>query len=63
MEDYCLKLIEKINRKETDENPRKWVGETLEELVEEAKQAKIEKVNLHKSRPLQAFSFKERYGV
>jgi predicted RNase H-like HicB family nuclease len=48
---------------ETDENPRKWVGETLEELVEEAKQAKIEKVNLHKSRPLQAFSFKERYGV
>jgi AAA15 family ATPase/GTPase len=46
MEDYCLKLIE------MDENLRKWAGETLEELVEEAKQAKIEKMNLHKSSTL-----------
>jgi AAA15 family ATPase/GTPase len=46
MEDYCLKLIE------TDENLRKWVGEALEKLVEDAKQAGIEKVNLHKSSTL-----------
>jgi predicted ATP-dependent endonuclease of OLD family len=43
MEDYCLKLIE------ADEKLREWAKITLEELVKDVKQAKIEKVNLSKS--------------
>jgi predicted ATP-dependent endonuclease of OLD family len=46
MEDYCLKLMEE------DENLKEWAGETLENLVKEAEQAKIEKMNLHKSSTL-----------
>jgi len=46
MEDYCLKLMEE------DENLEEWAGETLENLVKEAEQAKIEKMNLHKSSTL-----------
>ena len=46
MEDYCLKLMEE------DENLKEWAGETLENLVKEAEQAKIEKMDLHKSSTL-----------